>query len=130
MNVPEELYYSSEHEWVRVENGEGVVGITDHAQEQLGDVVFVELPDVGAKVAKDESAASLESVKAVSEVYIPVAGEVTAVNDKLADAPETINDDPYGEGWILRLRFSDKSQLDDLMSAKDYAEYVAEEGGE
>ena len=130
MNVPEELVYSSEHEWVRVENGEGVVGITDYAQEQLGDVVFVELPDVGSDVEKDESAASLESVKAVSEVYLPVSGEVTAVNEKLADSPETINEDPYGEGWILKIRFSDRSQLEDLMSAREYAEYVDEESGD
>lgn len=130
MNTPDELLYSKEHEWLEAdaESRSATLGITDYAQDQLGDVVYVELPDVGASVGVGESLGSLESVKAVSEVYSPVSAEITEVNEKLADSPETINDDPYGEGWIVKLKLSDAGQLDDLMSASDYATYVEEEG--
>lgn len=127
MNVPQDLLYSKEHEWVRVENGSAVVGITDYAQDQLGDVVYVELPEEGSSFGREESIASLESVKAVSDVYIPVSGQVVDVNAKLADEPETLNQDPYGEGWIVRVRLSDETELDDLMSADDYTNYLKEE---
>lgn len=128
MKVPEELLYSKEHEWIKLEEGESVVGITDYAQDQLGDVVFVELPEVGDQFELDDSLASLESVKAVSEVYSPLSGEIVAVNERLTEAPELINEDPYGSGWIVRLRMNDLGQVDDLLSAADYTDYVEEEG--
>ncbi len=128
MKVPKDLLYGKDHEWIRVEGDEAVVGITDHAQEQLGEVVFADLPGKGESFAKEDPIASLESVKAVSEVYSPVSGQVLAVNDKLADSPETINESPYEEGWIVRLRLADKSDLDGLMSAADYEKYLEEEG--
>ena len=128
MNVPKELLYGKEHEWLRVEDGEAVIGITDHAQEQLGEVVFADLPSDGESFSKDDPIASLESVKAVSEVYTPVSGKVTAVNQKLADDPEVINSDPYGEGWIVKVRLSDTAELEELMSAADYEKYLEEEG--
>ena len=130
MNVPEELLYSREHEWVRVENGEGTIGITDFAQQELGDVVFVDLPTVGAHFESGAALASLESVKAVSEVYSPLSGEITQINDRLVDAPETINDDPYGAGWIVKMKLLNREQLDDLLSASQYREYLEEETGD
>lgn len=127
-NIPEDLKYTKEHEWVRV-NGNGVVtiGITDHAQDALGDLVFVELPEVGRQVEGAEACAVVESVKAASDIFSPVAGEVAEVNEALADAPETINEDPYGEGWIFKLRLSDTSQLDTLLDATGYQAVVEEE---
>ena len=127
MNVPAGLGYSKEHEWIAVVDGVGTVGITDHAQEELGDVVFVELPEVGSTCEKDGSVASLESVKAVSEVYSPVAGEIVEANEALADAPETLNEDPYSGGWIYKIRLSATTELDQLMNAEEYTKFVAEE---
>jgi len=127
MNVPADLRYSKEHEWIAVADGVGTVGITDHAQEELGDVVFVELPEVGSTCEKDGSVASLESVKAVSEVYSPVSGEIVESNEALADAPETLNEDPYSGGWIYKIRLSDASELDELMIAEEYTKFAAEE---
>ena len=119
--VPSDLTYTKSHEWVRDE-GDGVVtvGITDHAQELLGDLVFVDLPDVGTEVEADGECAVVESVKAASDVYSPLTGEVIAVNDTLAGAPETINQDPYGGGWIFKLRMSDPAQLGELLDAPAY----------
>ncbi len=119
--VPAELKYSQSHEWVQ-DNGDGTVtvGITDHAQEALGDLVFVELPEIGRKVAMEEACAVVESVKAASDIYSPLAGEVTEVNAELVDAPETINQDPYAAGWIFKLRLADAGQLDALMDAAAY----------
>ena len=125
--VPENLKYAESHEWVLVEDGVATVGITDHAQDALGDLVYVEVPEVGAEFDAGDAATVVESVKAASDVYAPVGGEVIAVNEALADAPELINDEPYGEGWIMRIRMSDDSELDDLMDAEAYAECSAED---
>ena len=127
-DVPSELKYTKSHEWVRVEEGNLVtVGITDHAQELLGDLVFVELPEVGADLGIGAECAVVESVKAASDVYSPLSGEVIEVNETLADAPETINQDAYEEGWIFRLRLTEPSELDDLMDADAYAEHAESE---
>jgi glycine cleavage system H protein len=116
--------YTESHEYVRVEGGTGVVGITDYAQSQLGDVVFVELPPVGEKIAKGAEAASVESVKAAAEVSAPVSGEVVEVNDTLAESPGLVNEDPSGEGWFLKLKLSDASELDSLMDEDAYREFL------
>ncbi|RRJ83036.1 glycine cleavage system protein GcvH [Aestuariirhabdus litorea] len=122
-NIPSELRYVSSHEWIRVEaDGTAVIGITDHAQELLGDVVFVELPEVGAELSRDEDAGVVESVKAASDVYAPVSGEVVAINEALEDAPETVNSDPYGDGWFFKVKLSDTAELEELLDADAYAE--------
>jgi glycine cleavage system H protein len=126
---PEELYYTKDHEWLRVEGDTGTVGITDHAQTQLGDVVYVELPEVGAAFETGAAFGSVESVKAVSELYLPVAGEIVEANSELADAPDRINEDPHGAGWMVRVRLRDLGDLSSLMRAADYEQYVKEEGG-
>lgn len=127
MNYPENLKYTKDHEYVRVEGNKAYVGVTFHAQDQLGDVVFVELPEVDSEIKKGEVLATVESVKAVSDVYAPVSGMVVEVNDILTDSPETINNDPYGEGWICAIELSDVSELDDLMSSDDYQKLVEED---
>ena len=119
-----QLRFSSDHEWVRVEGDIAVVGITDYAQEQLGDVVFVELPALGASFAKADQAAVVESVKAANEIYAPIGGEVTAVNEALADAPEAVNADPLGGGWFFKLRLADAGELDALMDEDAYKAFV------
>ncbi len=124
---PENFRYTKEHEWVLVEGDAGTVGITDHAQEELGDIVYVDLPKVGSRVEKGKSLGSVESVKAVSDVYSPVTGEVTAANQALADAPETLNSDPHGGGWLVKIKMSDPAEIQDLMSAADYEKYVGAE---
>ena len=116
--------YTKEHEWIRVEDGVGVVGITDYAQEQLGDIVYVELPKVGAEMAKGGDAAVIESVKAASEIYAPVGGEVTAVNEALADSPGTVNTDAMGEGWFFKMKIAGTDEVDRLMDGAAYQEYV------
>jgi glycine cleavage system H protein len=122
-NIPTELKYVESHEWLRKEvDGTITVGITDFAQAALGDVVFVELPEVGSEVEADEDIAVVESVKAASDVYAPIAGKIVAVNEDLADAPEKVNDDPYGDAWFFRMEPTDPNVLDGLMSAEDYAE--------
>lgn len=127
-NTPSELKYASSHEWARLEEDRTVtVGITDHAQEALGDVVFVELPEVGAALAAGDEAGVVESVKAASDVYAPVGGEVIAVNERLEDEPETVNSDPYHDGWFFKLQPADVSELDALLSAEDYQQQCAEE---
>ena len=127
MEFPEGLKYSKEHEWVLVEGTSATIGITEYAQEELGDIVFVELPDVGEKIVKDDPFGAVESVKAVSDIYAPVSGEVMETNEILPDNPETINDDPYGDGWMVRVELSDIDDLKDLMDADEYAEYVAQQ---
>ena len=127
MTVPSELRYSREHEWVRVDDGVARIGITDFAQESLGDVVFVQLPDVGLDVVAGASAAEIESTKSVSDVYVPVSGAVRAVNDALVGAPELVNQDPYGEGWILDIELSEKSELDGLLDAAAYTELIGDD---
>lgn len=126
--VPQDLRYTRSHEWVRAEgDGTVTVGITEHAQEALGDLVFVEPPEVGTHLDREEACAVVESVKAASDLYAPVSGEVIEANDVLADAPETINSDPYGEGWILRLRPDDPAELETLLEPGAYQALVAEE---
>ncbi|MFH1540127.1 MAG: glycine cleavage system protein GcvH [bacterium] len=122
METPEDLRYSKDHQWIRTEGEEGVVGITDFAQHELTDIVFVELPEVGREVSAGEAMAAVESSKAVSDVYAPVGGSVTAVNDALEDQPELINESPYTDGWMVRLKMSNPDELDGLLSAKEYRE--------
>ena len=124
MSVPEELQYTKSHEWVRTEGDTATIGITDHAQDELGDVVFVELPEVGTTFDAGDSFGTVESVKAVSDLYTPVDGEVVEVNETLNDQPEKINEDPYGEGWIVKLSASGEG---DLLSASDYEQFLEEE---
>lgn len=120
-NVPKDLKYTKSHEWIRIEgDGALVVGITEHAQDLLGDMVYVEVPDVGRSLEAGEACAVVESVKAASDVYSPVSGQVTAANAALADGPETVNKDPYGDGWLMKLAPTDRSELDQLMDAEAY----------
>src|SRR5512138_971794 len=127
MDFPEDLRYTREHEWARKKGGSYVVGITDFAQSQLGDVVYVELPDVGDPVKKGESFGVVESTKAVSELFSPVTGKVVEVNDPLSDAPETINEDPYEEGWMIQVELSDPGELAELLDAAGYQKFVEDE---
>ena len=117
--------YTKEHEWIRLDGGTAVVGISEHAQSQLGDVVYVELPQIGKSFAAGDEAAVVESVKAASEVYAPASGEVVAVNDALADTPPTVNEDAEGKGWFLKLKLKDPGELEQLMTAEQYKDYVA-----
>ncbi|MBK5287691.1 MAG: glycine cleavage system protein GcvH [Acidimicrobiia bacterium] len=126
MTTPEGLRYSKEHEWVRVEEGRVVIGITDYAQDALGDVVYVELPDMGAAVVANASIAEIESTKSVSEVYCPVTGTVVEVNSALDDTPEAINEDPYGRGWIFAVELADAGELEGLLDAAAYEAFLAE----
>jgi glycine cleavage system H protein len=126
--TPSELKYASSHEWARLEeDGTVTIGITDHAQEALGDVVFVELPEVGDRLAVGDEAGVVESVKAASDIYAPVSGEVIAINEALEDEPETVNADPYNDGWFYRIQPDDTTELENLLSAEDYTEHCAEE---
>ena len=126
--IPSELKYTKSHEWVRDENdGTVTVGITDHAQELLGDLVFVELPEVGSEMSAEDAVCVVESVKAASDVYMPVSGEVVAVNADLADAPETINDSPYDDGWLIKIKLSNPDEIDDLMDSDSYESETAED---
>jgi glycine cleavage system H protein len=120
---PQQLHYTKEHEWVGLEGDIATVGVTNHAQEELGDIVYVELPKVGAKVEKGKTLGSVESVKAVSDIYSPVSGEVVAVNETLADAPEKMNQDPHGEGWLARIKLSQPEEIQKLMTAAEYQAY-------
>ena len=128
--IPDDLYYSKEHEWLRLEgDGTATIGITDHAQQELGDIVYVELPDADSALEAEEVMGSVESVKAVSEIFCPVAGTVTAVNDALEDAPEQVNSDPYTDGWLIRLRLDDPASVaGTMLSAGAYEKHVASEG--
>jgi glycine cleavage system H protein len=128
MKFPKKLRYTREHEWVLIEGNQATVGITDFAQHELGEVVYVELPKVGDSVTKDEPFGVVESVKAASDVYAPVSGEVTESNDDLVSSPELINDDPYGDAWLIRVEMSDSSEVEHLMTAQEYKDYVEEEG--
>ena len=127
MPSPPDLKYTKEHEWVRMEGDTGTVGITDYAQDQLGDIVFVDLPSAGTTVSQMQKFGEIESVKAVSELFSPVSGEVSEMNTTLADQPELVNDSPYGEGWMLRVRLSEPSEIDRLLTAQDYDEFTAQE---
>ena len=123
MEIKKDLYYTKKHEWVHVEGEIGTVGISDYAQEELGDVAYVDLPEEGEHVEKDDELCEIESVKAVTEVYVPVSGEITAVNTELEDAPEKINEDPY-DAWIVKIALEAKDEIDDLMTAEEYEKYV------
>lgn len=127
MNIPSDLKYSREHEWIRQEGNLVTIGISDYAQEELGDIVNVELPDEGDEIHKDEAFGAVESVKASSEVFSPVSGKIIEVNEPLLDAPEMINEDPYDEGWMVKVELSDSSELDELMDAAGYVQYIEEE---
>lgn len=124
MNVPNNLKYAKTHEWVRVEGNIAVVGITDHAQRELTDIVYVETPGMNSEVEAGKECAVVESVKAASDIYAPVSGEVVAVNEELGSAPELINDDPYGRGWIFKVKMSDPSQLGDLLGPDEYSHHI------
>ncbi|HEY8561289.1 MAG TPA: glycine cleavage system protein GcvH [Pyrinomonadaceae bacterium] len=124
-NIPENLRYSKDHEWVKVDGDVATIGITDYAQHSLGDVVYVDLPRVGDKFGSHESFGSVESVKAVSEIFTPIAGEVTEVNDALNDTPENVNNDAYGEAWMLKIKMDNPNEADSLLSAEEYEEYLS-----
>lgn len=124
---PDDLHYTKQHEWVRVSGDAGTVGITDYAQQQLGDIVYVDLPRAGTKVELGKVMGSVESVKAVSDIYSPVSGEVTETNDALASAPEKLNESPHADGWLVKIRLSAPEEIQGLLSAADYEKYVAEE---
>ena len=126
MPSPADLKYTKEHEWVRLDADTGTVGITDYAQDQLGDIVFVELPAAGTAVKQMDKFGEIESVKAVSELYSPVTGEVAEANPMLADNPQLVNDDPYGEGWMLRIRLNDPGEVEKLLSAQEYDDFIAQ----
>ena len=130
MPSPPDLRYSKEHEWVRVEDGVGTIGITDYAQDQLGDIVYLDLPEVGAAIKQFEKLGEIESVKAVSDLFVPVSGEVAEINQEAVDSPELVNQDPFGRGWLLKVRLSDESEVEGLLSAREYDELVAAEQAE
>lgn len=125
-NIPDDLHYSKDHEWVRVEGDTATVGITDFAQHSLGDVVYIELPSAGDKIAAHEPFGSVESVKAVSEVFTPISGEIVEVNDGLNDSPESVNSDPYGDGWMIKLKMDNAGEADAMLNAAEYEEYLSE----
>jgi glycine cleavage system H protein len=127
--TPEDNRYAKSHEYVHVEGDIGTIGITDYAQKELGDVVFVELPQLGTQLEQADELGSIESVKAVSELFAPVSGEVVEVNEALAEKPELVNTDPYGDGWMVRIRLSTPEEVDELMDAEEYEEYVEKEAG-
>jgi glycine cleavage system H protein len=127
MNYPEEFRYTKEHEWVRAEGGIGTVGITFHAQKELGDIVYVDLPKAGAAAEKGKAIGSVESVKAVSDIYAPVSGEIVEVNEMLAEAPEKLNEDPHGAAWLVKVRLSAPDEISDLLSAEEYQNYLGPE---
>jgi glycine cleavage system H protein len=127
VDIPEELKYSSEHEWVRVESDGAVIGITDYAQDQLGDIVYLDLPSAGTALKQFEKLGEIESVKAVSDLFAPVGGEVLDVNQEAVDSPELVNSEPYGRGWLIKVKLSDPSEVDKLLDAKAYDELITRE---
>ena len=127
--IPPELRYTKDHEWVRVQDGIGMVGITDYAQDQLGDIVYIDLPSPGKQLTQLAVFGEIESVKAVSELYSPVSGEVVESNQALADKPELINESPYGEGWLMKMRLADEGEVDRLLTADQYSDYIKREEG-
>lgn len=127
--VPKDFYYTKEHEWLKLDGETGTVGVTDHAQKELGDIVYVEVPEIDTELEKGDEAASIESVKAVADVFSPITGTVIEVNEGLEDEPELVNKDAQGDGWLFKLRVIDKSQVDDLMDSTQYEKYLEEEEG-
>ncbi|MFA9392734.1 MAG: glycine cleavage system protein GcvH [Prolixibacteraceae bacterium] len=126
MNIPENLKYTKEHEWVKIDGDIAIVGITEYAQGELGDIVFVEIETIGETLVKDETFGTVEAVKTVSDLFMPIGGELIEKNEGLEDTPETINKDPYGEGWMVKIKMSDVSELDDLLDAAAYKDLIAE----
>ncbi len=126
-NIPEELKYSKDHEWIRVEDDVATIGITDYAQEALGDVVYVELPNEGESFSAHDPFGSVESVKAVSEIFTPIAGEIVASNEELNDTPEAVNEDPYGDAWMVKIKMDNSGEADSLLSAEEYKEFLESE---
>ncbi len=126
-NIPEELKYSKDHEWVKVDGDVATVGITDYAQDSLGDVVYVELPNEGENFKSHDAFGSVESVKAVSEIFTPIAGEIVETNEGLNDAPEVVNDDPYGDAWLVKIKMDNSGELDELLSSEEYGEFLKSE---
>lgn len=124
MNIPQELKYTNDHEWVRVENGIATIGITDFAQSELGDIVYVDIETVGETIEQNEVFGSVEAVKTVSDLFMPVSGEILEFNESLEDSPESVNKDPYGEGWIIKVKLADNSQIDSLLDAAKYKEVI------
>lgn len=124
MHIPEELKYTKDHEWARIDGDVATIGITDYAQSELGDIVYIELPEVGSETKQMESFGTIEAVKAVSDMFAPLTGEVVEINTNLADQPEIMNKDPYGEGWIIKIKLSDKSELDGLLEKAKYEELI------
>ncbi|HMA59774.1 MAG TPA: glycine cleavage system protein GcvH [Halanaerobiales bacterium] len=127
MSIPNDLFYTENHEWISVDGKDAVVGITDHAQEELGDIVFVELPSVEEEVDQFEEFGVIESVKAVSDVFMPASGVIVEVNEELMDRPELINEDPYGSGWLIKIEIKDKDELEELMDSTEYEAFLEEE---
>lgn len=123
-DIPDDLYYTKDHEWVRIERRRGVVGITDYAQKKLREIIYVELPNVNTKVKQKETIATIESVKATSDIYSPISGKIVEVNIRLADNPELINESPYEDGWIAKIELSDEKELDNLMDPDEYRRYI------
>ena len=124
MNIPQELKYTKDHEWVRIEGDTAIIGVTDFAQGELGDIVYVEVETLDETLEKEEVFGTVEAVKTVSDLYMPLSGEIIEFNDSLEDEPEKVNEDPYGEGWMIKIKLSDTSELDDLLSADEYKEVV------
>ena len=127
MNIPEDIKYTKDHEWVRVDGDVALIGITDYAQDQLGEIVFVEFPQEGEEFTKGEAFGVVESVKSVNDVFLPLSCKIRELNDPLSDSPEILNDDPYGEGWMVKVEILDSSELNDLLSAQEYESYIKEE---
>lgn len=130
MKFPDDLMYTREHEWARIKGDKVTVGITDYAQKELGDIVYVELPESGDEVVQDEQFGVVESVKTVSDLFSPLSGDVSKVNEELEDRPELVNEDTYGDGWMVEIEINDKDEIDNLLSSEKYEEYVEEEAGE
>ena len=124
MNIPQSLKYTKEHEWVREDGDTVTVGITDHAQGELGDIIFVEFPEIGQKIQRDEPSGTIEAVKTVADLFAPISGTVTEINETLDDSPESVNQDPYGDGWMVKVSVSEAGELDNLMSAVQYQEMI------
>ncbi|MDP6611817.1 MAG: glycine cleavage system protein GcvH [Candidatus Marinimicrobia bacterium] len=124
MNLPQDLKYTNEHEWVKVDGDTATIGITDHAQGELGDIIFVEFPDVEDEIEKDEPLGTIEAVKTVADLFAPISGTVTEINEALEDSPESVNTDAYGDGWIVKISIADAGELDELMSAEQYGELI------
>ena len=125
MNIPSDLKFTKDHEWIRIEGDEAIIGITDFAQRELGDIVFVEIETEGEELDQEEVFGTVEAVKTVSDLFMPICGEVLAFNEELEDAPEKVNEDPYGEGWMIRVKIDEPSQLDELLSAEQYQDLIA-----